>query len=173
MEYAEKALLAKLSGDIDRAKTMYKEAFERERRAAELVAPKLDVEPTRSVLLRSAASLAVNCGDFGEAERLITVALSGNPPDEVKNELNDLSQKIRREQMRVAGPKVRREIGTVKWFNATKGYGFIMRENGEDIFVHYSAIVSEGLKTLCEGQMVEFTVTEGPKGLTASNVFPA
>lgn len=63
-----------------------------------------------------------------------------------------------------------RESGTVKWFNATKGYGFIMRENGEDIFVHYSAIQSEGYRTLSEGQRVEFTVTEGPKGLAASNV---
>lgn len=63
-----------------------------------------------------------------------------------------------------------REQGTVKWFNATKGYGFIMRENGEDIFVHYSAIQSEGYKTLNEGQRVEFNVTEGPKGLAASNV---
>ncbi|MGH9760882.1 MAG: cold-shock protein [Blastocatellia bacterium] len=63
-----------------------------------------------------------------------------------------------------------REQGTVKWFNATKGYGFIMRENGEDIFVHYSAIQSDGYKTLAEGQRVEFSVTEGPKGLAASNV---
>jgi CspA family cold shock protein len=63
-----------------------------------------------------------------------------------------------------------RETGTVKWFNATKGYGFIMRESGEDIFVHYSAIQVEGYKTLSEGQRVEFSVMEGPKGLAASNV---
>ena len=63
-----------------------------------------------------------------------------------------------------------RETGTVKWFNATKGYGFIMRENGEDIFVHYSAIQVDGYKTLSEGQRVEFSITEGPKGLAASNV---
>ena len=66
--------------------------------------------------------------------------------------------------------KALRETGTVKWFNATKGYGFIMRENGEDIFVHYSAIQVEGYKTLAEGQRVEFSVMEGPKGLAASNV---
>jgi CspA family cold shock protein len=66
-----------------------------------------------------------------------------------------------------------RETGTVKWFNATKGYGFIMRENGEDIFVHYSAIQVEGYKTLSEGQRVEFSVMEGPKGLAASNVTSA
>ncbi len=60
--------------------------------------------------------------------------------------------------------------GTVKWFNATKGYGFISREGAEDVFVHYSAIRSQGFRTLNEGQRVEFTVERGPKGLQASNV---
>ncbi len=60
--------------------------------------------------------------------------------------------------------------GTVKWFNATKGYGFIERENGEDIFVHYSAIQTDGYRTLNEGQRVEFTIEQGAKGLHASNV---
>ena len=63
-----------------------------------------------------------------------------------------------------------REQGTVKWFNASKGYGFIQRQSGEDIFVHFSAIQSEGYKTLNEGQAVEFEVTTGPKGLQAANV---
>jgi CspA family cold shock protein len=62
------------------------------------------------------------------------------------------------------------EQGTVKWFNATKGYGFITRSGGDDVFVHYSAIESEGYKTLNEGQKVEFTLIQGPKGLAASNV---
>jgi cold shock protein len=60
--------------------------------------------------------------------------------------------------------------GTVKWFNAGKGYGFIAREGGEDVFVHYSAVQSEGYRSLSEGQRVEFTVERGPKGLQASNV---
>jgi cold shock protein len=60
--------------------------------------------------------------------------------------------------------------GTVKWFNATKGYGFIAREGGEDVFVHYSAIESEGFRSLTEGQKVEFSVEQGPKGLQASKV---
>ncbi len=60
--------------------------------------------------------------------------------------------------------------GTVKWFNATKGYGFIEREGGEDVFVHFSAIEAEGYRKLEEGQRVEFTVEKGPKGLQASAV---
>ncbi|HEX4273728.1 MAG TPA: cold-shock protein [Bryobacteraceae bacterium] len=63
-----------------------------------------------------------------------------------------------------------REKGTVKWFNAAKGFGFIQRESGEDVFVHFSAIQSSGYKSLDEGARVEFEVTTGPKGLQASNV---
>jgi len=62
--------------------------------------------------------------------------------------------------------------GTVKWFNASKGYGFIARDGGEDVFVHYSAIQTDGFRTLDEGQRVEFTVESGPKGLQASDVIP-
>ena len=65
-----------------------------------------------------------------------------------------------------------REIGTVKWFNAAKGYGFISREGADDVFVHYSAIQVEGFKKLDEGQRVEFSVEQGPKGLQAANVVP-
>ncbi|WP_042683302.1 cold-shock protein [Anaerosalibacter massiliensis] len=60
--------------------------------------------------------------------------------------------------------------GTVKWFNATKGYGFISTEDGEDVFVHYSAIEEDGFKTLEEGQQVEFEIVEGEKGPQATNV---
>jgi CspA family cold shock protein len=63
-----------------------------------------------------------------------------------------------------------REKGTVKWFNASKGYGFIARSNGEDVFVHQSEIQSEGYRTLNEGQQVEFDVEQGRKGLQASRV---
>jgi CspA family cold shock protein len=63
-----------------------------------------------------------------------------------------------------------RVTGTVKWFNGSKGYGFISREDGDDVFVHYSAIQSEGYRNLEEGQRVEFTVERGPKGLQATQV---
>ena len=62
------------------------------------------------------------------------------------------------------------EKGTVKWFNNSKGYGFIARENGGDVFVHHTAIGGDGFKTLDEGQKVEFEVASGPKGEQASNV---
>lgn len=65
-----------------------------------------------------------------------------------------------------------RILGTVKWFNAGKGYGFISREGGEDVFVHYSALQSEGYRSLEEGQQVEFTIERGSKGLQATNVVP-
>jgi len=63
-----------------------------------------------------------------------------------------------------------RETGTVKWFNESKGYGFIARESGDDVFVHFSAIQGEGFRTLEENQRVEFSVEEDPKGLRAANV---
>ncbi|MFI5057066.1 MAG: cold-shock protein [Candidatus Acidiferrales bacterium] len=66
-----------------------------------------------------------------------------------------------------------KEKGTVKWFNASKGFGFIQRQTGEDVFVHFSAIQMEGYKSLSEGQAVEFEVTKGPKGLQAENVTAA
>jgi cold shock protein len=62
------------------------------------------------------------------------------------------------------------ETGTVKWFSNEKGFGFIARESGDDVFVHYSAITMDGYKSLAEGQKVEFEVVEGPKGAQAANV---
>jgi CspA family cold shock protein len=62
--------------------------------------------------------------------------------------------------------------GTVKWFNAAKGYGFIGQENGEDIFVHFTAIQTDGFRRLERGQQVEFTIEQGEKGLQAAAVYP-
>ncbi|MBI5731330.1 MAG: cold-shock protein [Ignavibacteriales bacterium] len=63
-----------------------------------------------------------------------------------------------------------RKQGSVKWFNSTKGFGFISQEGGEDVFVHFQAIVGDGYKTLNENDKVEFSVTQGPKGLQAAEV---
>jgi CspA family cold shock protein len=63
-----------------------------------------------------------------------------------------------------------KERGTVKWFNGMKGYGFIERESGEDVFVHFSAIVGDGYRNLVEGERVEFVVAQGEKGLQAQDV---
>ena len=63
-----------------------------------------------------------------------------------------------------------RQTGTVKWFNDAKGFGFITSQDGQDVFVHFSAISSKGFRSLQEGAQVEFDVTEGPKGLQAANV---
>jgi len=66
-----------------------------------------------------------------------------------------------------------REVGTVKWFNDSKGFGFISRENGPDVFVHFRAIQGSGFRTLQEGQKVSFKVVQGQKGLQADEVSPA
>jgi cold shock protein len=66
-----------------------------------------------------------------------------------------------------------RETGTVKWFNTSKGFGFITRENGDDVFVHFRSIRGQGHRTLIEGQKVEFSITEGDKGLQAEDVASA
>ena len=63
-----------------------------------------------------------------------------------------------------------RVTGTIKWFNSAKGYGFITRDNGEDVFVHHSAIQAEGFRSLDEGDQVEFTIEQGPKGPAAAEV---
>jgi cold shock protein len=70
----------------------------------------------------------------------------------------------------VASIMVERETGTVKWFNATKGFGFITRDTGGDVFVHYSAINSQGYRSLEEGQRVQYSLLQGQKGLQAQNV---
>jgi CspA family cold shock protein len=70
------------------------------------------------------------------------------------------------------GKEVEMETGKVKWFNNSKGYGFILRDTGEDVFVHYSVIEGDGYKTLAEGQLVEYETIQGPKGLHATVVKP-
>lgn len=90
MDLAEAAAVARLRGAIEQAAQLTRQAFEQEAQAANLIASVLDAEPTRSVLHRSAASLAIECGELRTAERLIATALSGNPPPEIAEELKDL-----------------------------------------------------------------------------------
>jgi hypothetical protein len=90
MDLAEAAAVARLRGAIEQATQLTRQAFEQETQAAHLIAGVLDAEPTRSVLHRSAASLAIECGELRAAERLIATALSGNPPPEIAEELKDL-----------------------------------------------------------------------------------
>ncbi|WP_035140259.1 hypothetical protein [Fischerella sp. PCC 9605] len=90
MDLAEAAFTAKLKGDLEQANQLTRQAFEKETQAARIIANQLNAEPTRSVLHRSAASLAIECGEFQIAERLIVTALSGNPPQEIAEELKDL-----------------------------------------------------------------------------------
>jgi hypothetical protein len=94
MNLAEMAQVAKLRGDFNSASQLSRQAFEKERLAAELIAGNLEAEPTRSVLHRSAATLGVECGEIHTAERLIAIALSGNPPTEIAEELKDLFVQI-------------------------------------------------------------------------------
>jgi hypothetical protein len=90
MELVDQAILARQQGDAEAVMVLSKSAFTKERAAADLAANQLDLEPTRSVLHRSAAVLAIECAELREAERLIGRALSGNPPDDIANELRDL-----------------------------------------------------------------------------------
>ena len=94
MGLVDQALVAKLGGELDRAKELLYEAFKKERAAASIVTSKLELEPTRSVLYRSAASLALECGELREAERLISTALSGQPPEGISEELRDLLEQV-------------------------------------------------------------------------------
>jgi hypothetical protein len=94
MDFAEMALVAKLKGDSVLALQLSRQAFEKERLAADLTVSNITAEPTRSVLHRSAATLAIDCGEIAAAERLIAIALSGNPPQEIAEELKDLFVQI-------------------------------------------------------------------------------
>jgi cold shock protein len=88
-------------------------------------------------------------------------------PRDKQSETEEYFQAMRRKEFFV------REKGTVKWFNGAKGYGFIQRSTGEDVFVHFSAIQENGYRTLNEGETVEFDLLKGPKGFQAGNVVRA
>jgi len=94
MAFAEKASVAKLSGDLEQANTLLRQAYKNELEAAKLLEDISSPEPTRSILFRSAASLAIDCNALREAERLIAIGLSGNPPSDIAEELRDLFERV-------------------------------------------------------------------------------
>lgn len=94
MEFVDLALDAQRRGDQVESRELFRQAFDRERAAAESVASADSNEPTRSILLRSAAALALDCGEDAEAERLIATALAGNPPEKIEMELRELLKRI-------------------------------------------------------------------------------
>ena len=94
MRLVDVAEKSRREGNLPMAREQLRQAFEQERQAAQLSASDLNLEPTRSVLHRSAASLALECGNLREAERLIAAALSGNPPEEIAEELRDLLEQV-------------------------------------------------------------------------------
>lgn len=98
MDLAEYAFVARLHGDLRAAEELTWRAFVYEAQAAGLLSERIDAEPNRSVLHRSAAALAIKCGDYVEAERLITTGLAGNPPGDIANELRDLLKEVQKQQ---------------------------------------------------------------------------
>jgi hypothetical protein len=96
MEFCDQALLARQRGDSDLSRLLFREAFDKESGAASLLKDQRDLEPTRSVLYRSAAELAVECGRFSEAKELVNIALEGSPPEEILEELTELSERAER-----------------------------------------------------------------------------
>jgi CspA family cold shock protein len=118
----------------------------------------------------------------GDASKILTVALRECPVSAVQYALFSRSGSVNRGKQKRDGriilrPGERsffvREKGTVKWFNGAKGYGFIQRSTGEDVFVHFSAIQENGYRSLNEGETVEFDLLKGPKGFQAGNVVRA
>jgi hypothetical protein len=94
MSLAEMASVAKLRGGLEQAGKLLRQAYDEESKAAKLIIQEVSLEPTRSILFRSAASLAIDCNEFREAEKLIATALSGNPPTDIAEELRDLLELI-------------------------------------------------------------------------------
>lgn len=94
MDFAEEASFKQAAGRDDEAKRLYARAYELERQAAESLNNKMDLEPTRSILFRSAASLALDCGEYRQAERLLARGLAGDPPPEIAEEIRDLFEQV-------------------------------------------------------------------------------
>lgn len=127
MEYANLAFVAKAKGEIDKSGVLFRKAFELERKAAEQLTDQTEAEPTRSVLLRSAATLALDCGEYTEAERLVYLGLSGNPPAAIRQELQEVLERSVVLRLEAKGEVVRLEPDVAKVFETSEAVNKALR----------------------------------------------
>lgn len=133
MELCDRALAARASGEQGRAMELFRESFETENRAASLIADQFDFEPTRSILLRSAATLALDCSEYRSAERLIAAALAGNPPGEIAEELRDLLEQVHfNRHLELRGLRLASNEFQIAISGKKVGYGIILSEEFVD-----------------------------------------
>lgn len=132
MEFSDQAFFAKREGNMNSAKKFSRQAFELETQAAEMLKNNLDEEPSRSVLYRSAASMAISCEEYRQAEKLIATALSGNPPEEIADELRDL---LREANLKRKAKKKPREIEHAKLTFADETFEVSGFQIGRDIYL--------------------------------------
>lgn len=149
MDLADSAAAARRAGNEQEANRLFEEAFEYERRAARRVASKLDAEPTRSVLHRSAASLALNCNRFRDAEQLISIALAGNPPLAIAEELRELLQDVHLKHHLKAPSSIRRAPGSIllqiaDFFYSPKTVESVFRPIVNDWRIEYFEALQDG-----------------------------
>lgn len=148
MEASDEAFFARRQGDMQTAETFARQAFELERAAADLVYADSDAEPTRSVLYRSAASMAIDCKEFREAERLLAIAMAGNPPDDVLEELRELFEYVHtflpHNGHREKSESIIEVTGRLVFADALKTEKEIKLKRGDDQ-PPYTVIVPEGV----------------------------
>ena len=132
MEFFDQAFFAKRKGNMKSAKKFSRRAFELETQAAEMLKDKLEIEPSRSVLYRSAASMAISCEEYQQAEKLIATALTGNPPEEIAEELRDLLKEANIKRKAKKKPK---EIEHGKLMFADKTFEVSGYQIGKDIYL--------------------------------------
>jgi hypothetical protein len=128
MEYADQAFVARLNREFEKAREFSRKAFELERKAAEQLTDQTEAEPSRSVLLRSAATLALDCGEYAEAERLVYLGLSGNPPTAIRQELQEVFERSVVLRLEAKGEVVRLEPEVVEAFGSSEAVKTALRK---------------------------------------------
>ena len=127
MEFANLAFVAKAKGDAEKSQELFRKAFELERKAAEQLEGQIETEPSRSVLLRSAATLALDCGEYQEAERLAYLGLRGNPPSKIAAELREVLERAVVERLEAEGQVVRLEPEVAEVFDSSETVNHALR----------------------------------------------